>query len=342
LEEISSLDKVLRIMAYCLRFGLPRRAGAPRPVVFHQETAAALRVVVRCVQRESFPEEYRRLCEGRSIKRGSSIMTLTPFVDEHGVVRVGGRIGRAALPHDALHPMLLPKNHRLTILIIRREHVRNLHAGVQATMCAVRQRFWPLAARSTIRKIIHDCVACFKCRPIASQALMADLPKQRVTISRPFTNTGVDYAGPIHIKESKRRNARMLKAYISVFVCFATKAVHLEIVSDLTSEAFLAALKRFMSRRGRPACIYSDNGTTFVGANKQIKEMYELVNSDQLRATVRQFAHQNEIVWSFIPPHAPHFGGLWEAAVKSAKNHMYRVIGNTNLTFEEMQIIVRN
>ncbi|XP_011170007.1 uncharacterized protein LOC105203007 [Solenopsis invicta] len=338
LEKHSSLEKIQRIIAYCLRTARSRRTETRELCISHWKMTAAMRALIRSVQRESFPREYRRLSEGRPIDGGRRILSLTPFIDEHGVIRVGGRIGRAALPPDALHPMLLPKSHTLTILNFRKEHIRNLHAGLQATTCAVRQRYWSLAARSTVHKVIHKCVACVRCKPVASQAIMAELPGPRVTVSRPFTHTGLDYAGPILIKESKRRNAKMLKAYIAVFICFATKAVHLEIVSDFTSEAFLGAFKRFMSRRGRPARVYSDNGTTFVGANRQIKEMYELVNGDQ--AAIRQFAQRNEFEWNFIPPHAPHFGGLWEAAVKSAKFHMYRVVGNANLTFEEMETVL--
>ncbi|XP_011171251.2 uncharacterized protein LOC105203984 [Solenopsis invicta] len=261
-------------------------------------------------------------------------------MDEHEIIRVGGRIRNAALPYDARHPVLLPKSHRLTILIIQREHVRNLHSGLQVTMHAVRRRFWPLAAHSIVRRVIHDCVTCFKCRPAASQTLMADLPVQRVTVSRPFTHCGVDYAGPMLLKESRRRNARLHKAYISVFVCFSTKAVHLEIVTDLTSETFLGAFKRFMSRRGRPSCMYSDNGTTFVGARKQIKELYNCINDHDTRLAMQRFMRDNEIEWRFIPPHAPHVGGLWEAAVKSAKSHINRVLGNANLTYEEMQTVL--
>ncbi|XP_029157318.1 uncharacterized protein LOC114929805 [Nylanderia fulva] len=169
---------------------------------------------------------------------------------------------------------------------------------------------------------------------------MADLPAQRVTASKPFTHSGVDYAGPILLKEGKRRNAKLHKAYMSVFVCFSTRAVHLEIVTNLTSEAFLGSFKRFISRRGKPACVYSDNGTTFVGARKQIKELYDLINDDDTQFAIRRFMRDNEINWHFIPPHAPHVGGLWEAAVKSAKFHINRIVGNANLTYEEMQTVL--
>lgn len=136
--------------------------------------------------------------------------------------------------------------------------------------------------------------------------------------------------------KSRRRNARNFKAYVSIFVCFATKAVHIEIVSDLTSDAFLGALKRFVSLRGKPACIYSDNGTVFVGAQRQLKEFYQFFKSEQLQIDVKDFLRDHGTTWNFILPHAPHFGGLWEAAVKSTKYHLYRIVGKAHLTFEKM------
>jgi len=156
----------------------------------------------------------------------------------------------------------------LTQRIIEREHTRNLHAGLQATMAFVRQRFWPLSLRSTVRGIIQKCVICFRAKPNQSETLMGSLSASRVNVSRPFFRCGIDYTGPLLLREGKRRNARSHKTYVSLFVCFATKAVHLELISDLISEAFIAAFKRFISRRGRPAHIYSDNGITFGRANK--------------------------------------------------------------------------
>ncbi|KYN50062.1 hypothetical protein ALC62_00090, partial [Cyphomyrmex costatus] len=231
------------------------------------------------------------------------------------------------------------RKHILTQRIIEREHTRNLHAGLQATMAFVRQRFWPLSLRSTTRGIIQKCTICFKAKPTQSEALMGSLPATRVNVSRPFSHCGVDYAGPFLLREGKRRNARSHKSYVSLFVCFATKAVHLELVSDLTSEAFIAAFKRFSSRRGKPSHMYSDNGTTFVGAQKQIQELYDIYNSHEVQAKIKDFFLESEISWNFIPPNAPHFGGLWEAAVKSAKHHMTRIVGKALLTFEEMQTI---
>ncbi|XP_011873951.1 PREDICTED: uncharacterized protein LOC105565402 [Vollenhovia emeryi] len=169
---------------------------------------------------------------------------------------------------------------------------------------------------------------------------MGSLPPGRVTASKPFSHCGVDYAGPLVLREGKRRNARNHKAYVAIFVCFATKAVHVELVSDLTSEAFIAAFKRFISRRGKPSHIYSDNGTTFVGAQNQLKELSDFLNKEQALDDVKQFFRLQQTSWTFIPPNAPHCGGLWEAAVKSVKYHLTRVVGRAHLTFEEMQTIL--
>jgi len=256
-----------------------------------------------------------------------------------GIIRVGGRLHKSTLEFNAC-PILLSRGHELAKRIIEQEHVRNAHAGVQATMATVRQRFWPLSLRSSVRKIIQNCVTCFKAKPALSEAIMGSLPVGRVTVSRPFYHCGVDYAGPLMLREGKRRNARLSKAYISIFVCFATKAMHIELVSDLTSSVFIAALKRFSARRGKPAFMYSDNGTTFVGAQGQLKQFFDFLKSEETQSEIKHFLREQSTSWSFIPPNAPHFGGLWEAAVKSAKIHLNRIVGKAHLTFEEMSTVL--
>ncbi|XP_067204116.1 uncharacterized protein [Linepithema humile] len=169
---------------------------------------------------------------------------------------------------------------------------------------------------------------------------MGNLPSFRICEAVPFTNTGIDFCGPFYIKEKKFRNRSRIKVYICVFVCLVIKAVHLEIVSDLTSEGFIAALRRFIARRGLPAHIYSDNGSNFVGANNQLKEMYALFSSEQHQNIVNKFVCEQRITWHFIPPGAPHFGGIWESKVKLFKHHFKRVIGDSLFTFEELNTFV--
>lgn len=138
-----------------------------------------------------------------------------------------------------------------------------------------------------------------------------------------FHSTSVDYAGPFHLKDRLGRGAKIYKAYIRLFVCFATKALHLEIVTDLTTEAFIATLKRFIARRGKPLHVFSDNGTNFAGANNELKRLIDFLTNNLDH--IKRFGCNEGINWHFIPPRSPHFGGLWEAGVKSAKFHLKRV-----------------
>lgn len=180
---------------------------------------------------------------------------------------------------------------------------------------------------------------CFRANPTGITQLMGDLPKQRVTPSPAFNITGVDYAGPILVKQGTHR-AKVVKAYIAVFVCMATKAIHLELVSDLTTDAFLAALQRFVSRRGIVSEMHSDNATNFYGTNNELHKLYKMFRNQPDVDRILQFCHVKEIEWHFIPPDSPEFGGLWEAAVKCTKTHLKRVIGDKTLNFEEMPTIL--
>lgn len=274
LTRYSNVNKICRILAYCFRFKKAHRPTVSTTFISAKEMSDSLHAMCRIVQGTSFFDEYKVLSKGAPLNTSSRLLSLSPFMDKTGLLRVGGRLDNSDLNNDVRHPILLPHNHELTRRLILYEHVRNLHAGAQSTMTAVRQRFWPLSLRSVTRKVIRNCVICFKAKPVQSEAKMAPLPSSRVTISRPFSRCGVDYAGPVILREGKRRNARNHKAYIAIFVCFVTKAAHIELVNNLTSEAFIAALRRFISRRGKPICICSDNGTTFVGASRELRELF--------------------------------------------------------------------
>ncbi|XP_054259356.1 uncharacterized protein LOC128984099 [Macrosteles quadrilineatus] len=169
---------------------------------------------------------------------------------------------------------------------------------------------------------------------------MGDLPTARVTPARPFTTTGVDYCGPFDMKVVNLRGMRHIKTYICVFVCFVTKAVHLEVVEDLTTEGFIAALTRFISRRGFCKDIYSDCGTNFVGADSALRRTIK--NTLRFKESEEQLLHftsSRKINFHFNPPASPHQGGLWEAAVKSVKYHLRRVMGEHILTLLEFMTL---
>ncbi|XP_014216611.1 uncharacterized protein LOC106645287 [Copidosoma floridanum] len=163
--------------------------------------------------------------------------------------------------------------------------------------------------------------------------MMAPLPASRVTPSRTFGRTGVDNAGPFSVLASKGRGIRTTNSYIAVFVCMTAKALHLELVGDLSTAAFLGALARFTSRRGQPSELWSDNATCFRRADLELREALQIAEIDW--DLVAGFLASQGIAWHFIPPGAPHFGRFWEAAFKSVKGHLRHVMGSRHLTFKE-------
>ncbi|XP_043251669.1 uncharacterized protein LOC122396939 [Colletes gigas] len=290
------------------------------------------------IQGVHFGEDIRRLKKEKTTANGK-LQHLNPFLDKDDILRVGGRLKHSTMPFAQKHPIILPKSF-VTALIIENEHRMHLHSGTQTTLYAVRQRYWPIDGRSQVWQIIKKCVRCCRAHPPPINYIMGNLPEARITESRPFTNVGVDYCGPFLIKERKHRNRTNVKVYVAIFICLAVKAVHIELVSDLTSEAFIAALRRFIARRGYCMNIHSDNGTNFVGASNELRELRNLLQSDDHRDKVKSFCIEKQIEWHFIPPHAPHFGGLWEAAVKSFKYNLKRVAGAGIFTYENFNTLI--
>ncbi|XP_060516106.1 uncharacterized protein LOC132695675 [Cylas formicarius] len=329
LTRFSSLRKIERILAYCCRFLNNCRTPVPKRALDNLSFADryhARTLLTGYVQREVFAGLLKCLRNGKLCAK--PLRSLAPFIDEHGLIRVGGRLRGSALSFDAKHPLLLPRDHRFTELVIEKFHKENCHPGPQSLLYQISQQFWILSARRAIRHTLSQCYRCFRVQPSCVQPFMADLPPVRVSQVKPFAHTGVDFAGPISITLARRRGAKTQKAYICLFVCMATKAIHLELASELSSDAFLAAFRRFVARRGRCTDMYSDQGRNFVGANRLLVQYCQ------------QSADQCEVRWHFNPPSSPHFGGLWEAGVKSVKTHLFRVIGAQILTFEEMSTVL--
>ncbi|XP_062535255.1 uncharacterized protein LOC134204446 [Armigeres subalbatus] len=281
-EIESEFRKMQRKMAWILRFIDHIRLGSKREhrygelsILELQQSTVALTSIT---QREAFTDDFKRLQFGKVIHSKSKLITFSVFLEESHctVLRVGGRIPNATLPVDQKHPMVLPHGHPFTLALIRSYHVEMLHAPQQMLLAALRRRFWVLHGRSSVRRVIRKCVTCFKAKPVPMQQLMGDLPKYRLEGSYPFLNTGVDFCGPIYIRQHNKRSTVTYKAYVAVFVCFATRAIHLELVGDLTADAFIAALQRFISRRGKCAKLFSDNGLNFVGSKNKLREMYKM------------------------------------------------------------------
>lgn len=342
LERFSSFETLQRVMGYMLRFihkAKKVHGDYSKIQLSVNELHQATEKLVKLSQSVDFHEEIKELKKNKQVSVKSKLLSLPPFLDNTGIVRVGGRLQHSDLSENQKHPMIISSSSNLSKLIISFYHIKNLHAGPRALLASVRQMFWPLKGKSLATQCVHHCVRCFRSKPVTRNQIMGDLPKHRVEPLRAFLNTGIDFCGPVYVKRGIRGQSHV-KAYIAVFVCFATKAVHLELVGDLTTESFLAALKRFISRRGRCANIYSDNATNFTGANRELGELRELFLSEQHNNKVYNTMATEHVKWHFIPARSPHFGGLWEAAVKSAKHHLKRILDASFLTYEEYTTVL--
>lgn len=328
--RISSWLKLLRVMFYILRFvkRLPMSMIASPAGLDLAE-----RYVIKIIQNKYFSLDIDKINKGEP--SSNSLRNLSPFLDENNILRVGGRLSNAQLTQDQQHPILLPKCH-VTNIIIDYVHIKNLHAGPHLALSLLRQKFWILGGRNLVRQRFHSCNSCFKVSPKFVQPKMGDLPVNRVLESKPFFHTACDYLGPLNVLMQRKRGSRPVKVYICLFICLAVKALHFEVVSSLTTEAFLNAFKRFLARRGPVKSMLSDNGTNFVGAKNKLNEIYALLDSQDYKDSFSRELLENRIEWKFNPPGSPHFGGIFESNVKSFKTHFFRVVGNQLLTLEEL------
>ncbi|CAB0041910.1 unnamed protein product [Trichogramma brassicae] len=224
-------------------------------------------------QRREFAAERRAVGDNVSVRPSSRLASLHPIFVE-GILRVGGRLKHSLLDFDEAHPIILPSDSPITALLIREAHETTLHGGVQLTLATLRRRYWILRGRQVVKGFIRGCTTCVRQAAAAVSPRMGDLPMERVRVALPFSKVGVDYAGPFHVRAFHGRGRTSVKSYIAVFVCFVTKAVHLELVFKCDAPSFIAALKRFISRRGYPAEIWSDCGTNFVGADAELRAMF--------------------------------------------------------------------
>ena len=345
-DKFSSFNLYKRVTAWIIRFihNCKSRVQGTQPKsgpLTTDELNLAMNYWCSIIQRTHFPDELRILTtKSQKIPTSSKIYSLNPFVDDQGILRVGGRQQRARFSYSSRHPIILDSRHPLTKLLIRSEHIRLLHGGSLLVSSSLFRNIHLLGGHRAIRSIVRSCVICRRRKPKTNPQMMGQLPPERITPDVVFEHVGLDFAGPLYLKRGSVRKPTILKSYVCVFVSMSVKAVHLELVSDLSTESFIACLRRFVARRGKPSSMWSDHGTNFVGANRVLKELYAFIRSTKTEEAISDFCSTQGITWHFIPERAPHFGGLWEAAVKSFKTHLTRVIGNSKLNFEEMTTVL--
>ncbi|XP_043068221.1 uncharacterized protein [Drosophila bipectinata] len=293
------------------------------------------------VQKEAFSQEISRVLARKSLSRHSALSALCPFLDDFGILRLKGRLKNAQqLSQAQKNPIIIPKVHHFTDLVIKNAHLNTLHGGTELTLATIRHTFWIVNGKQAVKRILRQCVQCFKHRPKPASQLMGDLPLHRVNPpGRAFEATGVDYTGAFYLKASRFRGHHTYKAYIAVFICLATKAIHLEAVTGLSTQHFLWALQRFIGRRGLCKHLYSDGGTNFIGADNSLR-IWQKEFRNSIDTDIAPTLTARGIQWHFNPPHSPNFGGLWEANVKAVKTHLYRSFKLTAMTYEELSTVL--
>ncbi|KAK0137861.1 Pro-Pol polyprotein [Merluccius polli] len=333
LENYSKLRTVLRVTAWIKRFihnchSKEKRRGE----LTAEEVAEAERHWILEAQNQSFQREISEIKAGRDVHKDSKIRDLKPLLDENGLVCVGGRLQHSDLSFSEQHPWILPSNHRLSEMLIKHSHDQVMHSGMRDTLVQLREKYWIPRARQMVKGMIAACTTCKRFRAKAMQQITAPLPRDRITESPPFETVGVDFAGPLYVKTKSSTE----KAYIALFTCAVTRAVHLELVSDLSTEKFLLAFKRFIARRGLCRVVYSDNARTFKRADQDLRALWKAIKEPEM---LKYFSNKG-IIWKYIAERAAWWGFFWERLVRSVKTCLRKIMGRASLSFEELSSLL--
>ncbi|GBM26159.1 hypothetical protein AVEN_47538-1 [Araneus ventricosus] len=309
-SKVSSFRKMTRITAWIFRFyknAKTQKKERKGGTLDLEEVEAAEKFILKQVQSQCFS--------------GNEKLNLQTFLDSDGLLRVKTKISQRSDIPTFRFPILLPSKHAVIGKLIFEKHVELSHAGIQILMSSLRENYWILKSRKTIRQVIRTCVICqrFASRPL--EVVSAPLPEDRVRDAYVFEVVGVDLCGPLYLKNKT-------KCWAVLFTCAVYRAVHIELVTSLSTDSFILALRRFISRRGRPATIYSDNGTNLVGTSNELKSVDW--------GKIQEYASVKKIQWKFNPPSAPWWGGFWERLIGMLKSILRKVLGKASLQFEEL------
>ena len=299
-----------------------------------QEIADAETSIIRTAQREASAMEYIALLKGKKLSSQSKLLGLSPRLDDNKIMRSDGRLKYAEfLPYDVRYPIILPRKDWVTKLIVKHYHeLGNHNAGVNQTLSHLSSKYWIIAAREEIIEWEKQCAFCKKRKAKNATQIMAPLPLNRLETSlKAFTRVAVDFGGPFTIIQG--RGKRRGKRYLCLFTCLTSRAVHLEMAYGLDVDSFMRAFTRMTDRRGLPKEIISDNGTNFVGANKELIEIFGRLTKD---TNLKSLVSSKGIKWTFSPPYAPHFGGVFETMIKAAKRAVMAILGNADVTDDEL------
>lgn len=271
--------------------------------------------LVMLTQREAFSGINFQL-------KTNPLQNLNPFYDKQNMLRIGGRLRRASEPMEVKHPLILPKRSHLSLLIARHFHEKTAHQGRNFTINELRSNgFWIVNCRRIVSSIIHNCAKCTRMRRKPNGQQMADLPKERIEPSPPFTHCGVDVFGPFIVREGRKE----MKRYGLILTCLALRAIHIEVLDDLTSDSFINGLRCFFAIRGSVRTIFCDNGTNFVGAKNELKDNLKLLNMEYVTKKIEDLGCE----FRFNPPAASHMGGVWERQIRTVRSVLTGLLDNS-------------
>ncbi|GBL94040.1 hypothetical protein AVEN_185016-1 [Araneus ventricosus] len=334
INRFSSLKTLLKVTAWVFLFvNNVRNINKSMNSYFTaDEIQNAEHFWIKYVQAEFYSAEISALRNNKQLQNNSEIKSLVPFLDEDSLLRITGRLLEAELCFGEKHPVILPRRCKFTELLVTTEHERIGHCGVSATLTQLRKKYWIPKGRQLVKTMIRICLICKKYNAKPADQLSGQLPRDRISQSPPFQIVGIDFTGAILVKDNKETH----KSYVALFTCAVTRAVHLELVSDMSTKCFLLALRRFLSRRGNCKVIYSDNARTFTAAQRELVYFTNILKDSKFQ----NFVADNGIHWKFIVERAPWWGGFYERLVKTVKEPLRKILGKALLTFEELSTIL--
>lgn len=305
----------LKRLAKELKGSIPRTNEATSLL----ERSDAEVTIINLVQREAFAEEIQSLQHGKELAKSSKLHKLNPFFDEQGILRVGGRLRNADLHHHIKHPAVLPAKGHVTTLLIQHYHNQVQHQGRGITLNELRANgFWILGCSHAVSSFIYKCVKCRKFRRSAEQQQMADLPRDRMEETPPFSYCGMDCFGPFYVKDGRKESKR----YGLLFTCLCSRAVHIELLEEMTTDFFIIALRAFIAIRGNVRQLRCDQGTNFVGARREFAEALKEMDQECLKSLGCEFVMN--------PPSASHMGGAWERQIRTIRSVLTSILDQSS------------
>ena len=301
-------------------------------IVSSKESQAAMKLIIKEIQKDSFEDELRRITKGEQVRADSRLKCLTPFINSDGILCMGGRIQH---PTDdiAKNPPILPDKDEIVDKIIQSIHENSMHSGAEQTLYLVRAQYWPLGGRRNIKAVTSRCLKCriFKAKPLEQR--LAPLPEERTSLAAPFSYVGMDFAGPLYSFEEE--GGEKEKVYIILFVCLSTRAAHVELTHGMSTEELLLALKKMVARRGWPSTIFSDNAKTFIRMEKDLKSRLAGLDWEKIQSLSPD--GPRSIEWNFNAPRASWWGGHFERFVGLIKTRLKKNLGSAKLNFRQLE-----